>query len=384
MSSNPKWDQVLAETRMRRLEIPLHRRVGKLSGGQQAQVALALALGKRPELLLLDEPVANLDPVARRQFLAELMELVAVEGLTVVLSSHLIADLERVADHLVILASGRLQVAGDLEPLLENHRWLVGPTEEIDRVGGTIVQNGSGERQCRMLVRTPGCSSRMERGPGDPRRLGNRLPRKPGCTCSRAARGCPGMTVLSGATWLAWRNNRQAAVVGGVLAFGAAAALVVVAFLETAEPAGSVHTMSTAFRAVLIGAPGVAGVFIGAPLLSADFERGTYLLTWTQGITRRHWTAANLFLLTGLFALAAAAMSVGAQLWIAHLPNGSTDVGNVRSPGAGRFRVRSFRGKSRRSGSGELLAPRRSPQWLPPSASSSLSGSPLSSWRDRT
>ncbi len=152
---NPKWDQVLAETRMRRLEIPLHRRVGKLSGGQQAQVALALALGKRPELLLLDEPVANLDPVARRQFLAELMELVAVEGLTVVLSSHLIADLERVADHLVILASGRLQVAGDLEPLLENHRWLVGPTEEIDRVGGTIVQNGSGERQCRMLVRTP-------------------------------------------------------------------------------------------------------------------------------------------------------------------------------------------------------------------------------------
>ena len=107
------------------------------------------------------------------------------------------------------------------------------------------------------------------------------------------------MTVLSGATWLAWRNNRPAAVVAGGLAFAAAAALVVVAFLETAEPAGSVHTMSTAFRAVLIGAPAVAGVFIGAPLFSADFERGTYLLIWTQGMTRRHWTAANLSLLIG-------------------------------------------------------------------------------------
>ncbi|MGA8361874.1 MAG: ABC transporter ATP-binding protein [Candidatus Dormiibacterota bacterium] len=153
--SNPKWDQALAEARMRRLEIPMNRRVGKLSGGQQAQVALALALGKRPELLLLDEPVANLDPLARRQFLAELMESVAAEGLTVVLSSHLIADLERLADHLVILAGGRLQVAGDLEPLLEDHHWMVGPTEDVGRVGGTVVQAGTGERQCRMLVRNP-------------------------------------------------------------------------------------------------------------------------------------------------------------------------------------------------------------------------------------
>ena len=129
------------------------------------------------------------------------------------------------------------------------------------------------------------------------------------------------MTVLSGATWLAWRNNRQAAVIGSVLAFAAAAALVVVAILETAKPAGSVHTMSTAFRAILIGAPAVAGVFIGAPLLSADFERGTYVLTWTQGMTRRHWTAANLSLLIALSALAAAVMSVGAAIWIAHLPS---------------------------------------------------------------
>jgi hypothetical protein len=129
------------------------------------------------------------------------------------------------------------------------------------------------------------------------------------------------VTVLSGATWLAWRNNRQAAVIGGLVAFSAAAALVVVAILEIAEPTGSVHTMSTAFQPLLIGAPAVAGVFMGAPLLSADFERGTHRLTWTQGMTRRHWAAANLALLIALSALAAAVMSVGAQIWIAHLPN---------------------------------------------------------------
>ena len=129
------------------------------------------------------------------------------------------------------------------------------------------------------------------------------------------------MTVLSGPAWLAWRNNRQAAVIGGVLALGAAAALVLVAILEIGEPTGSVHSMSTAFRAVLLSAPAVAGVFIGAPLLSADFERGTYLLTWTQGMTRRHWAAANLSLLIALSAIAAAVMSFGAQIWIAHLPN---------------------------------------------------------------
>ena len=129
------------------------------------------------------------------------------------------------------------------------------------------------------------------------------------------------MTVLSGATWLAWRNNRQAAVIGGVLAVAAAAALVVVAILEIAEPTGSVHTMSAAFQPLLIGAPAVAGVFMGAPLLSADFERGTHRLTWTQGMTRRHWAAANLSLLIALSALAAAVMSVDAQIWIARLPN---------------------------------------------------------------
>jgi hypothetical protein len=144
------------------------------------------------------------------------------------------------------------------------------------------------------------------------------------------------VTVLSGATWLAWRNNRQAAVIGCVFASGAAAALVIVAILETAEPTGSVHTMGHAFEALLGGAPAVAGVFMGAPLLSADFDRGTHLLIWTQGMTRRRWAAANLSLLMGLSALAAAVMAVGAQIWIMHLPknpyNSTWEIYDLQAP----------------------------------------------------
>lgn len=129
------------------------------------------------------------------------------------------------------------------------------------------------------------------------------------------------MTVLSGATWLAWRNNRQSALIGGILAAGTAVALVGVAIWEAAQPTGSAHTMTTVFQTLLITAPAMAGMFIGAPLLSADFERGTHLLTWTQGMTRRRWAAANLSLLIVLSALAAAVIAIGAQIWIAHLPN---------------------------------------------------------------
>jgi ABC-2 type transport system ATP-binding protein len=127
---NPRWDQAAVEIRLRRLEISLDRRVGRLSGGQAAQVALALALGKRADLLLLDEPVANLDPLARREFLRELVDAVASDGLTTILSSHVIAELERVCDYLVILANGRVQVMGDIDDLLSAHKLLVGPRDD--------------------------------------------------------------------------------------------------------------------------------------------------------------------------------------------------------------------------------------------------------------
>ena len=114
---NPRWDDALARARMQKLGIPLNRRAGKLSGGQQAQVALVLALAKRPDLLLLDEPLASLDPLARREFLRTLMDAVAETGLTVLLSSHIIGDLERVCDYLVILSASQVQLAGDMQEI---------------------------------------------------------------------------------------------------------------------------------------------------------------------------------------------------------------------------------------------------------------------------
>jgi ABC-2 type transport system ATP-binding protein len=157
---NPGWDQDWAVSRISELDIPLHQRVGQLSGGQHAQVALALALGKRPELLVLDEPVANLDPLARRQFLQILMAEVAASGLTVVLSSHLVADLERVCDYVILLAKGRVQLAGDSEELLATHRMFVGARDQAESLGHvhSVVNASYTERQATLLVRLNGRS----------------------------------------------------------------------------------------------------------------------------------------------------------------------------------------------------------------------------------
>jgi len=155
---NPRWDDALARSRLGRLKIPLDRKVGKLSGGQQAQVALVMALAKRPDLLLLDEPVAALDPLARREFLQTLMEAVAENGTTVLLSSHIIADLERVCDYLIILSASRVQLAGDIERIQHKHKLLVGPRCEPDAVAHihTVVQATHTPRQTSLLVRLNG------------------------------------------------------------------------------------------------------------------------------------------------------------------------------------------------------------------------------------
>ena len=115
---NPSWDQALAEQRIEQLGLDSRQKAGKLSGGQRAQLALTLAIAKRPELLILDEPVASLDPLARREFLQALMAVVVEHDVSVVLSSHLVADLERVCDYLVVLVASRVQVAGEIDDLL--------------------------------------------------------------------------------------------------------------------------------------------------------------------------------------------------------------------------------------------------------------------------
>jgi ABC-2 type transport system ATP-binding protein len=155
---NPRWDGELARTRLEQLAIPLHQRVGKLSGGQQAQVALALTLAKKPDMLLLDEPLSNLDPLARREFLQVLMDAVAEGGLTIVLSSHIISELERTCDYLVILAHGKVQLAGEIEGLLSAHRTLVGgPCERaVLARDSSVIHSSHTPRQTTMLVKLNG------------------------------------------------------------------------------------------------------------------------------------------------------------------------------------------------------------------------------------
>lgn len=157
---NRRWDASSVRTRLAGLNIPLDRPVSKLSGGQRAQVALALTLAKRPRVLLLDEPVAALDPLARRHFLGTLTEAAAEAGgeLTVVLSSHLITDLERVSDHMILVSASRVQLCGDTEDLLAEHKVLVGPRKDTSALerAHTVVHAVRTPRQARLLVRLNG------------------------------------------------------------------------------------------------------------------------------------------------------------------------------------------------------------------------------------
>jgi ABC-2 type transport system ATP-binding protein len=155
---NPRWDAGVAQRRIDQLGLDRKQRAGKLSGGQRAQLALTLALAKRPELLVLDEPVASLDPLARHEFLQHLMEAVASDGVSVVLSSHLVADLERVCDYLIVLAGSRVQVAGDVDELLACHHRLTGPRRDAAHLPADqeVIEASHTDRQTTLLVRTDG------------------------------------------------------------------------------------------------------------------------------------------------------------------------------------------------------------------------------------
>jgi ABC-2 type transport system ATP-binding protein len=154
-SLNRRFDQATAAARLADLGIPLKRRAGRLSGGQQAQLALTLALARRPRLLVLDEPAAMLDPVARHDFMAAVLTGAAEDGVSVLLSSHVLAELERVADYLILMSRGRVQVAGEVDDLLAHHHVLTGPAHEAGRFGRqlTVVHARQGGAQAHLLVR---------------------------------------------------------------------------------------------------------------------------------------------------------------------------------------------------------------------------------------
>jgi ABC-2 type transport system ATP-binding protein len=155
---NPGWDADMARRRIDQLDLDPGQKAGKLSGGQRAQLALTLALGKRPELLILDEPVASLDPLARREFLQDLMETVAEQQVSVVLSSHLISDLERVCDHVIVLVDSRVRLAGPVDDLLATHHLLSGPRRDPATLpdGLEVISASHTEVQSTLLVRTSG------------------------------------------------------------------------------------------------------------------------------------------------------------------------------------------------------------------------------------
>jgi ABC-2 type transport system ATP-binding protein len=152
---NHRFDSGYATARLNELGIPLGRKAGKLSGGQQSQVALTLALARKPRLLILDEPLAALDPLARQDFMATVMTAMTDDGVSVLLSSHAVSDLERFADFLVILSRGALAAAGETDDLIADHRVLTGPADEADRIAETltVVQDKRAAAQAHLLVR---------------------------------------------------------------------------------------------------------------------------------------------------------------------------------------------------------------------------------------
>jgi ABC-2 type transport system ATP-binding protein len=155
---NPGWDAALARDRIERLGLDPGQRAGKLSGGQRAQIALTLAIAKRPDLLILDEPIASLDPLARREFLQNLMEYTAGHQVSVVMSSHLVADLERVCDYLIVLVGSRVRMAGEVEDLLATHHLLTGARRDPAAwpAGWQVISASHTDRQTTLVVRTSG------------------------------------------------------------------------------------------------------------------------------------------------------------------------------------------------------------------------------------
>ena len=154
--TNPRWDQELADDRITKLGLDPTQKAGKLSGGQRAQLALTLAIAKRPDLLILDEPVSSLDPLARREFLRSLMAFVADQGASVVLSSHLISDLERVCDYLILLVASRIRIAGEVEELLASHFRLTGARRDLAELpsGVEVIEASHTDRQSSLIVRS--------------------------------------------------------------------------------------------------------------------------------------------------------------------------------------------------------------------------------------
>ena len=327
---NRSFDSAFARRRLGDLGIDQRKRAGSLSGGQRAQLALTLALARRPRLLVLDEPTAALDPLARHDFMATVMAAMADDGVSVVLSSHLLAELERVADHLVLMSGGRVRLDGPVDDLLAAHRLVTirsGPVSK--NPGWEVVESHVAGAQTQQLIRLGSPESHL-RGGCDAvvgRDRGARHDLSPHqlapCTCPRRS---PPMTALLSSRswtispvplrrlgWVAWRRNR-ATVLGlaGLLATLATYLLITglqtrVAYNDLGSCIPPISTDACRIQwtsfvdshgdrglmgPLLVVLPGIMGAVIGAPLLGRELESGVFRYSWTQGAGRMRWAAA--------------------------------------------------------------------------------------------
>ena len=326
--TNSRWDDEIVDDVLS--HVSADTKVGSLSTGDRARLALALALGKRPRLVLLDEPFARLDPLAGREFLQLLMDGVAETGATVVIASHVIADIERVCDHIVLLTGGGVRLEGDVEELLESHRILMGPRRPLGSIRGVseIVRERHGGRQLTLLVRSDGpivgplvdgSSASGSRSCCSPtwRRSACRRPSRP-----RGFR-CDGMGDVAAAPRAARRGARAArrarasprsrracrsrtayhrdALAGCLPPTSRSGCDIIVRHFES-----QFDSWVAALRGLAV-LPALAGVFVGAPLLARELEHDTHRFAWTQGVTRRRWLLSKTALLAaGTVVIAAA------------------------------------------------------------------------------
>ena len=343
---NPGWDLELAQKRVERLGLDPRQRAGSLSGGQRAQLALTVAIAKRPGLLLLDEPVASLDPLARREFLGDLMEVVAAQAVSVVLSSHLVADLERVCDHLIVLAGGSVQLAGDVADLLAGHHRLAGPRRDLRSLpaGHQVIEESHTDKQTTLLVRTERAhfGPRLDGPAGQFGRSGPGLHGPRSCRLISSPGRSGGVEVIR----LAWVQARvQTLIVSGLLAAMAIALAISgphLAHLYDTTISGCSNrgdcpialteylkndsTLRNWLDILVVAGPGILGIFWGAPMVARELEAGTFRLAWTQSVTRTRWLAVKLGVVCLASMAVAGLLSLIVGWWASPLDRARADV----------------------------------------------------------
>ena len=303
-SLNRRFDQRYARARLEELGIPPKRKAGKLSGGQQAQLALTLALARRPWLLVLDEPVAMLDPVARHDFMATVLAAATADGVSVLLSSHVLTELERVASYLMLMSRGRVQLAGEVDDLLAAHGQA--SLEEL-ALHYLRENHAGGDAMTAMTIPARPAEDDASLRPIPWRRMA-------GVTWRQHRIALVGVAVLLGAlaVWLWTAGTSLQHAYAAAVACHPASSPACQNLIDTFDASAENHFMGgQGPGGVLLDlVPALIGAFAGAPVLARELETGTFRYAWTQGFGRWRWALAKLVALAVVLAAATAAFGV--------------------------------------------------------------------------